>query len=104
MINLPRTRMIEMLTHSYTLTLWQGEERLADGAAGQCIFWGLSRGAYVLRAGEKVWPVTVNGDVAVDLGKPGLGEGRKRIVGVVLILVINLVGMAAIVRIWREGD
>ncbi len=84
------------------LTLWQGEERLAYGAAGQCIFWGLSRGAYSLRAGEKEWPVTVNGDVAVDLGKPGLGEGWKRIVGVALILVINLLGMAAIVRIWRK--
>ena len=63
------------------LTLWQGEERLAYGAAGQCIFWGLSRGAYVLRAGEKQWPVTVNGDVAVDLGKPGLGEGGRRLLG-----------------------
>jgi len=84
------------------LTLWQGEERLAEGSAGQCIFWGLSRGAYALRAGEKEWPVTVNGDVAVDLGNPGLGEGWKRIVGVVLILVINLVGAAAIVRIWRK--
>ena len=86
------------------LALWQGEERLAEGSAGQCIFWGLSRGAYALRAGEKEWPVTVNGDVAVDLGRPGLGEGWKRIVGVVLILVINLVGMAAIVRIWRKGN
>ena len=86
------------------LALWQGEERLAEGSAGQCIFWGLSRGAYALRAGEKEWPVTVNGDVAVDLGKPGLGEGWKRSVGVVLILVINLVGAFALVRIWRKGD
>ena len=84
------------------LTLWQGEERLAEGSSGECIFWWLSRGAYSLRAGEKEWPVTVNGDVAVDLGKPGLGEGWKRIVGVALILVINLLGMAAIVRIWRK--
>jgi hypothetical protein len=85
------------------LTLWQGEERLAEGSAGQCIFWGLSRGAYALRAGEKEWPVTVNGDVAVDLGRPGLGEGWKKLIGVVLILAINLVGIAAIVRIWRKG-
>ncbi len=84
------------------LTLWQGEERLAEGSAGQCIFWGLSRGAYVLRAGEKQWTVSVNGDTAVDLGRPGLGKGWKRIVGVVLILIINLVGMAAIVRTWRK--
>jgi len=86
------------------LALWQGEERLAEGSAGQCIFWGLSRGAYALRAGEKEWPVTVNGDVALDLGRPGLGEGWKRIVGVVLILIINLVGAFALVRIWRKGD
>ena len=86
------------------LTLWQGEERLAEGSADQCIFWGLSRGAYALRAGEKEWLVTVNGDVAVDLGRPGLGEGGRKIVGVVLILVINLLGMAAIVRIWRKDE
>ncbi len=86
------------------LALWQGEERLAEGSAGQCIFWGLSRGAYALRAGEKEWPVTLNGDVMVDLGRPGLGEGWRRIVGVVLILVINLVGMAVIVRIWRRDE
>jgi hypothetical protein len=86
------------------LTLWQGEKKLAAGSAGQCIFWGLSRGIYVLRAGEKEWPVTVNGDVTMDLGKPGLGEGWKRIVGVVLILVINLVGAFVIVRIWRKDE
>jgi len=86
------------------LALWQGEERLAEGSAGQCILWGLSRGAYARRGGEKEWPVTVNGDVALDLGRPGLGEGWKRIVGVVLILVINLVGAFALVRIWRKGD
>ena len=84
------------------LALWRGEERLAEGSAGQCIFWGLSRGAYALRAGKEEWPVTVNGDVAMDLGRPGLGEGWKRIIGVALILVINLVGMAVIVRIWRR--
>ena len=35
-------------------------------------------------------------------GKAGAGGRGKKIVGVVLILVINLVGMAAIVRIWRR--
>lgn len=85
------------------LALWQGEERLADGAAGNCIFWNLSRGVYALRAGEREWKVTVNGDAAVDLEEAGLAEGWKRIVGVLLILVINLVGVGLIVRIWRKG-
>ncbi len=86
------------------LEIWQGEEMLAEGSSGKCSFWGLSRGVYSLRAGKKEWPVTVNGDMLLDLGsKAWLGEGWKRIVGVVLILVINLVGMVAIVRIWRRG-
>ena len=87
------------------LELWQGEEQMAEGATGNCVFWGLSRGVYTLKAGEKEWPVTVSGDVAVDLaGKAGLAEGWKRIIGIVLILVINLVGIAVMVRIWRKGD
>jgi len=85
------------------LALWQGEKRLAEGSSGECIFWGLSRGVYTLKAGEKVWTVTVNGDEAVDLaGKAGLAEGWKRIIGIVLILVINMVGIAVLVRIWRK--
>ena len=50
-----------------------------------------------------MWTVTVNGDEAVDLaGKAGLAEGWKRIIGIVLILVINMVGIAVLVRIWRK--
>jgi len=86
------------------LALWQGEKKLAEGSSGQCIFWGLSRGVYTLKAGEKVWTVTVNGDVVVDLEETGLAEGWKRIIGIVLILAINLAGIAVLVRIWRKGD
>ena len=87
------------------LEIWQGEEMLAEGSSGKCAFWGLSRGVYSLRAGEREWPVTVNGDMVLDLGsKAGLDDKWRRIVGVVLILVINLVGMAVIVRIWRRGE
>jgi hypothetical protein len=84
------------------LALWQGEEKLAEGAAGNCIFWNLSHGIYALRAGEREWKVAVNGDATVDLEDAGLAEGWKRIVGVILILIINLVGMAVIVKIWRK--
>ena len=47
--------------------------------------------------------MTVDGDVVVDLEEAGLAEGWKRIIGIVLILVINLVGIAVLVRIWRKG-
>ena len=86
------------------LALWQGEKRLAEGSSGECIFWGLSRGVYTLKAGEKEWPVTVSGDVAVDLEETGLAKGWKRIIGIVLILVINMVGIAVLVRIWRKSN
>ena len=86
------------------LELWRGEERLANGT-GECRFRGLSRGLYCLKAGGKEWKVLVNGDTAMDLA--GKAEPRgdwKRIIGIMLILAINLVGIAIIVRIWKKGD
>jgi 2,3-bisphosphoglycerate-independent phosphoglycerate mutase len=88
------------------LSLWRGEERLANAAAsGDYRFRGLSRGLYSLRAGGKEWAVLVNGDAAMDLG--GKAEPQsdwKRIIGIILILAINLGGIAIIVRIWKKGD
>ena len=88
------------------LALWRGEERLANGSAGECCFWGLPRGQYSLKAEGREWQVTVNGDTAMDLaGKEAapLGSGTKKMIGIILILAINLAGIAIIVRIWRKG-
>ena len=87
------------------LALWQGEERLADGSAGECCFWGLPRGQYSIKAEWRVWQVTVNGDTAMDLaGKEApLGSGTKKMIGIILILAINLAGIAIIIRIWKRG-
>jgi hypothetical protein len=87
------------------LSLWRGEERLAEGSAGECCFRGLARGMYGLRAGGKEWPVLVNGDVVMDLaGKAAPQSDWKRIIGIVLILAINLVGIGLIIRIWKSRD
>ena len=87
------------------LELWQGDERLANGSAGGCRFRGLERGQYILKAGGKVWAVLVNGDAAMHLaGKPATSSGMKKILGAILILAINLAGIALIIRIWRKGD
>jgi hypothetical protein len=87
------------------LSLWRGEERLAEGSAGENYFRGLTRGQYCLKAGEKEWAVLVNGDVAMDLArKTATSGGMKRILSVILILAINLAGIALIFRIWRKGD
>jgi len=55
-------------------------------------------------AGGVERPVVVNGDLAVDLGeRASLPAGARRATGIMLILAINLAGIAAIVRIWRRG-
>ena len=87
------------------LELWQGEERLANGSAGECRFRGLPRGQYSLKAGGKVWEVLVNGDAAMDLTeKTATSSGMKKILGAILILAINLAGIAIIFRIWKGRD
>lgn len=87
------------------LELWRGGAWLANGSAGECRFRGLPRGLYSLKAGGKEWSVLVNGDVAMDLAGKAAPQGEwKRIIGIILILAINLVGIALIIRIWRKGD
>jgi hypothetical protein len=88
------------------LALWRGEEQLADGSAGECCSCGLSRGQYRFKAEGRVWQVTVNGDTAMELaGKEApLGSGMKKMIGIILIMAINLAGIAIIARIWRKGD
>jgi hypothetical protein len=47
--------------------------------------------------------VLVDGDDTIDLaGKTAMPVGIRRALGVIMILVINLAGMAIIVRIWRR--
>ncbi|OPY50838.1 MAG: hypothetical protein A4E49_02561 [Methanosaeta sp. PtaU1.Bin112] len=91
------------------LSLWRGGVRLADAAAasasGDYRFLGLSRGQYILKAGGKEWGVLVNGDAAMDLTGKAAPQGNwKRIIGIVLILAINLAGIAIIVRIWKRNN
>lgn len=87
------------------LALWRGAEHLADADAGESCFRGLERGLYSLRAGGKEWTVLVNGDTKMDLaGKAAPQSDWKRMAGIVLILAINLAGIALIVRIWKKGD
>lgn len=88
------------------LELWQDGIRLATVSRDrEDVFLGLVRGEYILLGKEMSLRVLVDGDETVDLaGKRALPEGTRRALGVVMILVINLAGTAAIVRIWRRVD
>ena len=86
------------------LELLRGGEEVSSCPGGDCLFVGLPRGLYSLKAGGMERQVAVNGDVAVELGeKAAIPASAKKIFGVILILAINLAGIAAIVRIWRRG-
>jgi hypothetical protein len=62
------------------LTLWRGDERLANAASGENCFRGLPRGQYTLKASGKVWSVVVNGDAEMNLaGKAATSGGMKKI-------------------------
>lgn len=88
------------------LALWGDGAWLANAAAtGECRFRGLPRGLYSLKAGGREWAVLVNGDVEMDLAGKAEPQGDwKRIIGIILILAINLMGIAIIFRILRKGN
>ena len=87
------------------LSLWQGERQLAKANGSECRFLGLHRGLYTLKADGTERTVVVNGDKTIDLARQSTASSSmKKILGAMLILAINLAGIAMIVRIWRKAD
>ena len=86
--------------------LWQGGTWLANASGDdEYVFRGLEWGEYTLKAGKRSWDVLVDGDKIVDLaGKTAMPAAMRRVLGVVMILIINLAGMAIIMRIWRRCE
>ncbi len=88
--------------------LWRGEVELVNGSpGGEYNFRGLLRGLYTLKAGGQSIRVLVNGDQTMDLaGKTAAAPSgdMKKMIGIVLILAINLAGLAIIIRIWKRGE
>jgi hypothetical protein len=88
--------------------LWRGDVKVANGASGgDYSFRGLERGLYTLKAGGKSWQVLVKGDQTMDLaGKTAAAPSgdMKKMIGIILILAINLAGLAIIIRIWKRCE
>jgi len=86
--------------------LWGQGTCLANASGdNEYIFRGLEWGEYTLKAGGQSWDVLVDGDDTIDLaGKATMPVGMRRAFGVIMILVINLGGMATILRIWRRSE
>ena len=75
------------------------------------IFKGMDRGAYTVGVGRRSVPVCLNGDGLLDLATTGVVVAwpvfphveRRTLLGGILILMINLAGVAMIVRIVGGG-
>ncbi len=88
------------------VALYRGEELVANSNGDwEHDFEGLARGLYTIKAGGKSLGVLVNGDVLIDLTEKGsalIQADTKKILGIILILAINLAGVALIIRISKR--
>jgi len=86
---------IELLQKGELLASLPGDE--------DCLFLGLQRGSYTLRSRSGTQEICINGDRVVTLSEKADGHWRQ-ILGVILILAINLAGIAMIIRIVRREE
>jgi 2,3-bisphosphoglycerate-independent phosphoglycerate mutase len=88
------------------MELWRGEALIANGIiGGDYNFRGLPLGLYTLKSGSRSWQVLLNGDKMMDLaGKAAPSGDMKKMIGIILILAINLAGIAVIIRIWKREE
>lgn len=84
--------------------LMHNGEPLANASGDRSpVFRGLTRGLYAVKFKDRTIPVLVNGDRRIDLGDQGALSGYERkVAGVILIMVINLVGVVLILRIIKK--
>ncbi len=83
-----------------------GEMVTNSTRANEYNFDGLQRGLYAVKSGGKSLDVVINGDQLIDLTEKGPSQIQaetKKIVGIILIMVINLAGILIIIRIMRKS-
>lgn len=92
------------------VAIYRGEDLVANASGEEIIFKGLPRGIYTIRSSSTPAQICLNGDKMLNLNlaeksAPGgwLPQDLRKIIGPALILIINLIGVAVIVRIVRNG-
>jgi 2,3-bisphosphoglycerate-independent phosphoglycerate mutase len=90
---------------SGAVSLYRDGSMLANASGNEDQnFRGLARGIYTISSGGASHEVLINGDHTLDFtGKAALPGDAKRIIGIILIVIINLVGILLIYRIKRKG-
>jgi hypothetical protein len=101
---LRETYQLKVLGASGELDLLRGGEVLANVSGKEDhVFLGLKRGNYTLSSRGGSQEICINGDQVIVLSEEADGHWRQ-ILGVILILAINLAGIAMIVRIVRREE
>jgi len=91
------------------VAIYRGEDLVANASGEEITFKGLPRGIYAIKSGTTPVQIYLNGDKVLNLNDversvPGgwLPQDLRKIIGPALILAINLIGVAVIVRIVRK--
>ena len=90
------------------VAIYKGEDLVANASGEDITFKGLPRGIYTIKSGSTPLQLCLNGDQILNLAEktvPGGGwlpQDIRKIIGPALILAINLIGVAVIVRIVRK--
>lgn len=94
------------------VAIYMGEDLVAYASGEDIRFKGLPKGIYTIKSDTAPVQICLNGDQTLNLGEktvpsgPGGGwqpQDLRKIIGMALILAINLIGVAVIVRIVRRG-
>lgn len=91
------------------VAIYRGEDLVANASGEEITFKGLPRGIYTIRSGPTPVQICLNGDKMLNLAEKTVPSGgwmpkdMRKIIGLALILTINLIGVAVIVRIVRKG-
>lgn len=101
---LRETYQLKVLGASGEIDLLRGGELLANVSGDESyVFLGLKRGSYTLESRGGTQEICINGDRVVELFQEADGHWRQ-IMGIVLILAINLAGIAMIIWIIRKEE
>jgi hypothetical protein len=100
---------LEVLGGSGEVTLTQEGTKPAVASGERVVFRGLERGIYAVDDEKGSREVCINGDEILDLRSQNTASSQtwdpwpdRWVIGVVMILAVNLVGIAAILRIIRK--
>jgi 2,3-bisphosphoglycerate-independent phosphoglycerate mutase len=93
------------------VAIYRGEDLVANASGEEITFKALPRGIYTIKSGSTPVQICLNEDKMLNLNlveksvpSVWLPQDLRKIIGPALILIINLIGVAVLVRIVRKDE